>query len=126
MITNILFQIGQKASGNPHEGLMPGSIHAKHVNIMAYLNKLLQTDLFKPCLHRTLVNIFSLEKASEKTQHDLLAYRAIGEKRIRDYITYTHLKTASCRFVPSRQKLNTFAEKKPTKTQTKQKEKDQV
>ncbi len=124
LIENILFQIGYLKSNVKHKGLSAGTIKAENNNIAAYCKTLSHSLLFcTDNMKQVLVHIFNKSPASDKAQSDLIEHYEIGEKLVENMIP-SILQESSKPITFQRRNLATFTEKKPTKSQTTRKQKE--
>ena len=74
--------------------------------------------------NRSLVNVFVKKQATEEQAHDLLNFRAIGQKEFLLRTAYFTLKVPSVKAPNRRRRLQTFSEKKTINKKISQLEKD--
>ena len=89
---------------------------------------LMLSNQFLPLLCSTnnsdLINPFSKKHATPPQQHDLLHFRSIGHEEFEKHVEYYILKKASVHPPQRKKRLQTLSERKSTKRQINQLEKD--
>ncbi len=94
-------------------------------NTEAQINLIKSAQLLPlPSSDRGLVNSFTKKNATPEQQHDLLNFRTIGQEEFEKHVAYYILKQASVYPPQRKRRLLTFADRKPSKRQVSQLEKD--
>ena len=76
------------------------------------------------CINHVLVNPFSLKHTTQEQNHDLLQFRIIGQDEFEKHVSYYILKHVSVHPPLRKKRLQTLSERKVTKRQMTQLEKD--
>ena len=113
----------QKVLSSPFSST-PNDIKSEQ-NILAQINAMETGNMFPPTnTNRGLINPFTNKEAIAGQQHDLLNFRSIGQQEFLLRITSVILKQPSVHAPNRRRRLQTFSERKVTKSRVTQLEKD--
>ena len=94
-------------------------------NVRAQISAIKSAGLLKIVeSNRGLINPFSKKKATHEQEHDLSSFRDIGTAEFEKYISYYVLRQASIPLRRRKRRLATFSQRKPSKRQMSQLERD--
>ena len=94
-------------------------------NVRAQISAIKSAELLKIIeSNRGLINPFSKKKATHEQEHDLSSFRDIGTTEFEKYVSYYVLRQASIPFRRRKRRLATFSQRKPSKRQVSQLERD--
>ena len=94
-------------------------------NVRAQISAIKSAELLKIIeSNRGLINPFSKKKATHDQEHDLSSFRDTGTTEFEKYISYYVLRQASIPFRRRKRRLATFSQRKPSKRQVSQLERD--